>query len=238
MKIIEKTCPNCGASIEFNKGDDKVKCEYCKKTYVIEEEKKDDKDLYEYNLKAVSSVSKVIIIISIVSFVIIGVTGIIGLLTIGGLAKGQLQEMSDANTNLKSLDDLDEKTKTEINNKSREILDNDAQVSSFMYEKKEQYKNLGMYFLEYDDGNTIYDVYKAKFVVRGEEKDIYVAVRYENVKVKNNSLFGIQEHNTDTSSDTFMLGFPTNEALYKTITLKTNYNKITATKGLYLEKAK
>ena len=37
MELIEKTCPKCGANLEFNLGDKEVKCSYCNKTYVIKD---------------------------------------------------------------------------------------------------------------------------------------------------------------------------------------------------------
>lgn len=36
MKLIEKTCPKCGANLEFEPGAKEVKCSYCNKEFIIE----------------------------------------------------------------------------------------------------------------------------------------------------------------------------------------------------------
>ena len=36
MKLIEKKCPNCGASLEFNDSDKSCKCQYCHRAFEIE----------------------------------------------------------------------------------------------------------------------------------------------------------------------------------------------------------
>lgn len=36
MRLIEKECPNCGASLSFNENDKSCKCEYCKREFEIE----------------------------------------------------------------------------------------------------------------------------------------------------------------------------------------------------------
>jgi len=38
MKLIEKRCPNCGASIEFNDDARSCKCDYCNRSFEIERE--------------------------------------------------------------------------------------------------------------------------------------------------------------------------------------------------------
>lgn len=39
MILIEKKCPNCGASLKFNDDDKSCKCEYCKREFSIEKDK-------------------------------------------------------------------------------------------------------------------------------------------------------------------------------------------------------
>ena len=36
MNLIEKTCPKCGANLEFKPGDKEVRCSYCNKQFIIE----------------------------------------------------------------------------------------------------------------------------------------------------------------------------------------------------------
>ena len=35
MNLIEKTCPKCGANLEFKPGDKEVRCSYCNKQFII-----------------------------------------------------------------------------------------------------------------------------------------------------------------------------------------------------------
>lgn len=44
MKLIEKECPNCGASLSFTKEDTSCKCEYCKREFEIERDENKKKD--------------------------------------------------------------------------------------------------------------------------------------------------------------------------------------------------
>jgi len=38
MKLIEKKCPNCGASLSFDSTDKEVTCKYCNVSFEIERE--------------------------------------------------------------------------------------------------------------------------------------------------------------------------------------------------------
>ncbi len=52
MKLINKKCPNCGASLSFEETDKKVKCEYCKQSIMIEREHTENLDIdEEFQLK-------------------------------------------------------------------------------------------------------------------------------------------------------------------------------------------
>ncbi len=42
MKLVEKKCPNCGASIKFKKEDSEVECKYCHTTFTVERELDDN----------------------------------------------------------------------------------------------------------------------------------------------------------------------------------------------------
>ena len=52
MKLIEKKCPNCGASLEFDETAKSCKCEYCHRAFEIERDNSlDVNDLAEqFNL--------------------------------------------------------------------------------------------------------------------------------------------------------------------------------------------
>lgn len=41
MKLVEKKCPNCGASLSFDSDDKEVTCKYCNNSFEIERDLKD-----------------------------------------------------------------------------------------------------------------------------------------------------------------------------------------------------
>ncbi len=56
MKLIEKKCPNCGASLEFDEKDKSCNCTYCHRSYEIERE--ETKEDIEYKLKELQEITK------------------------------------------------------------------------------------------------------------------------------------------------------------------------------------
>ena len=78
MKLIEKKCPNCGASLEFKENEKSCTCEYCNSSYEIEKEEKDTKDLSEqYKLKKLSTVQKAAFAYIFGSYIMIGIVSFI-----------------------------------------------------------------------------------------------------------------------------------------------------------------
>lgn len=232
MKIIEKTCPNCGANIEFNKGDEKVKCEYCKKTYVIEEEKED------YRLVLSKQFTNMFMIIFVFSFAFIVLVGFLIAIGVGNGAKKLIDsQVVESSKPINSFDDISSETISAIHKKSAEVLNNDSNITSFLYEQKEPFENKGMYLLIFDGGSTLYDVYMAKYEIKGTVKDIYTAIRYEDVNKNAKNLYGSHLPNTNPSSETFMIGYSSMEELYNNTVKVVKADKILATEGLYTENA-
>jgi len=83
MKLVQKKCPNCGASLSFNESDTNVTCEYCKQSFYIEKDEKETKKGIDisadaYNLvksaePVVKSVAIAHVVVSIVVFVVIAI---------------------------------------------------------------------------------------------------------------------------------------------------------------------
>ena len=42
MRLVEKTCPNCGENLEFDENDKSCECQYCKKWFEIERNLEND----------------------------------------------------------------------------------------------------------------------------------------------------------------------------------------------------
>ena len=73
MRLIEKECPNCGASVKFNENDRSCKCEYCHREFEIERDKEDEKKHFDprnYTLTELKTPMKAIF----GSFAIAGIT--------------------------------------------------------------------------------------------------------------------------------------------------------------------
>lgn len=223
MKIIEKTCPNCGANIDFNKGDTKVKCEYCKKTYVIEEDKED------IALVEMKTFSRLFMVIFFIAFIFIAFVGVMMFNAIGNQTKG-LPNNKEEVKEIKSFDDISSDTIDKIHKKSAEMLSSPSSIT--INEQKEPYKNVGMYLVIYDGGYTIYDVYKSVYDVKGTEKDVYTAIEYNDIS----NMYGIPVTNSNVKSDLFMLGYESVEDLYNNVINKVEYKDIYSTNGLYIKK--
>ena len=78
MKLVEKKCPNCGASLKFNKEDSSVTCNYCNTVFDITKDPTEElKEEFVLRAKTVRKMSKTIMIFSMVVFVIILLIAII-----------------------------------------------------------------------------------------------------------------------------------------------------------------
>ena len=51
MKLIEKKCPNCGASLEFKDSDKNCKCSHCGSSFEIERDKSVEDLVDQFDLK-------------------------------------------------------------------------------------------------------------------------------------------------------------------------------------------
>ena len=73
MKLIEKKCPNCGASLEFDENAKSCNCQYCHRSFEIEREKniKDELEDAQYILNEVmkKNTSPIFFIIPIIIFI-------------------------------------------------------------------------------------------------------------------------------------------------------------------------
>ena len=89
MKLIEKKCPGCGASLKFDENDTSVTCEYCNKTLYIQRDEVKYNHLSDNNLdkayqfvdeygkpfvKGVAAISIGVFVVIFIVFIIIFVT--------------------------------------------------------------------------------------------------------------------------------------------------------------------
>ncbi len=229
MIIIEKSCPNCGANLKLDKNAEKIKCEYCKKEYLVEEDKNDSLNV---QLLEVKTFSKLFIIITAMVLIFIFFVGfMMAKHVIAPQFNNQTSSGSSIPKDIESIDEIPKDVVEAVHKASTDILKND--YTGGIYTQTEPYKNVGMYLVVYDGGTTLYDVYKAKYNIRESEKDVYAAIEFNDV---NKNAYGVLVQNVNIKSDTFMVGFESMEELYKSIVSKVEYKTVLATDGMYMVK--
>ena len=222
MKLIEKTCPKCGANLKFNKNDEKVVCEYCKKEFLIEQDD-DNNDYYLYS----SDVGKAILKGSFFTIFFISILVIMMvILVMFGIRS------CDVTKKINNLDDISESTRKEVHNDSKNILNN-YMIMNMKYKQVESFKNIGFYLFIDGDENTLYDIYKGVYEIDGSNKDVYAAVKYENIKNGNSMVFGKMVGDFSGFDSKFKYGYESNEELYNYLISITSYKKVFATSNLY-----
>jgi len=82
MKLVEKKCPNCGASIKFNDDDKETVCNYCHTSFDIEKDPAEKlMDSFNLHAKTIRTVSKGVFITTAIIFIFILITFIILVVT-------------------------------------------------------------------------------------------------------------------------------------------------------------
>lgn len=118
MRIVEKKCPKCGATLDFNVGERDVKCKSCRHKFAVEYDGIPDvSKLAEEALDAINDVSidlfpirKIAIVIFIIAFVFIGIIGGVSFLLI-------------MNNHNRHLDEFN-RTQEEIRRSNQQVLEN------------------------------------------------------------------------------------------------------------------
>lgn len=245
MKIIEKKCPNCGASLSFNTTDKEIKCSYCKQEYTIEndnkeESKKVNSENFTLHKKVIAAIGIAQLIPAVIFFIII--IGVAYFIFTN--AHSQMEEMKDRENQLEStkvsINQIDDYTLSMIHSSSSETLKTwNHSLKSFT---KGEYENIGFYL--YDDGfsTRLSDVYKTTYTNNesGEKIDIYTSVSYHNVEyvdnhVSLNYIGFINMHTVNLGDSSFdeVHGYRSLEELYTKEIRSNRKGKIEATEGLY-----
>ena len=250
MKIIEKKCPNCGASLEFKIGDKETKCKYCNSNFIIEDNNKDDKDfdINNINLKFAKTAF-------IIHFIIAGIIILVVLLTIVFMIINMSKSFSDTKKGLdfdifedteekkaseekQSLDeitaDLDEKL-------SKEALNNLGTWTGYLttYKIQGDYEKVGYYYLKNSVSVKIVYVYKTTYSNGSESKEVYKAVSFVGLSLDGLGQTAFVDTNKYNLNDNeYAYGYESIEDLYNKVIKSTkSFNfKVLATDGLYIEK--
>jgi len=198
MKLFEKKCPNCGAQLSFKKDDKEVTCDYCRKSFIIENDNPDgvlDAESFKLINNTIGFMSGMhFVIFGIALFMIVGISVAMfnniknnkinnnpqPIINNGG-SKNNAEKDSNYITKYSEIgqDLIDLNRKGGIN-----ALDNaiNFYVEHFMPKIVNSWEYVGSYFLVRNETssrmqhNILYDVYSITYKIDGENKTYYGVV--------------------------------------------------------------
>ena len=182
MRIIEKKCPNCGASLSFDENDKSCKCDYCKRAFEIE---RDLDDVEKFNL-IYNTVAKPFKFFSIIPFgfasiFIIAIALIIFFNVFNNESSGSSNKsVFEKDTLLKSIDDIENFDYSFIDTTSTIGISREDKTL-FDYHMKGTAKRETIYLLFNDKANKLIPVYKTIYTNGENTYTLYVPVIYNNI---------------------------------------------------------
>lgn len=198
MRLIEKECPNCGASLSFTKEDTSCKCEYCKREFEIERDTDKKKLDDQFSLSELKTPFKIFSYLTFGSFITQAIIFFITFIIIIILGINIIQGLNDSdsifnrNTSLiENVSELNDEDYSTIDLNSNVLFSKDTIGTSTEYIKKGNLKRERIYVISNKKRNYIIPVYKVVYskLMNNDEKHIlYVPIKYKNVKNKNNSI--------------------------------------------------
>ena len=236
MKLIEKKCPNCGASLEFSETDKSCKCSYCHRAFEIE---RDENNIDEYKLEAMKASNAAFVPMLIVFFVIFAIAGGIIFGVIGGLfSHNQNNFFFNSNTvnsktensnpyieNISDLtnsdfEDIDNDAVFKISSQAEGINDN---THSYSIDGKRKREKIYVAFKE--GTNKIISIYKVNYYDFFHPEDrytIYVPMIYENIKKNDfdkfkNPTVSAPEYYFGTDKKAYSYGYSSLDEAYNAI---------------------
>lgn len=201
MKLIEKKCPNCGASLSFSDTDKSCKCEYCKRSFEIERCNDNSSNLSDnFSLNEFKTPAKFLsayligsyissIIVGTIVFIIIGFAGFT-------IFKGAYQMLKDddilekkSNKYFSNVSELSNDDYEEIDSKFENTFNSRAMGENNIkhyYRQDGDAKREVVYVASKEDGNFIIGIYKVYFydIYYNEDRHtFYVPIVFENIKM-------------------------------------------------------
>ena len=200
MRLIEKKCPNCGATLEFSENDKSCHCQYCKRSFEIE---RDLNDVEKFNLiydKIQKPVKTFFFVPFIFAFVIILMISISIFFSIRNQIKDenssiknntntQAEENTQEEENLltdvsllsnSDFDSIDNHAKSEINRSGEGVNDSHHSYSINGKVKREKL------YIAYQKGhNYVIPIYKATyydFFHQENQYTVYIPILFENIE--------------------------------------------------------
>ena len=123
-----------------------------------------------------------------------------------------------------SFDDLKENHLKDIHENTLTLLNKDLKRHQAFLYKYDKFSYVGMYLLTNSRGNTIYDVYKINFTIKGKKVPYFSAVRYRDAKINEGKL--IVDMDGTVFSSLNMSSGPNEDATAGYESAKDLYNKL------------
>ena len=191
MRLYEKKCPNCGASLEFDENAKSCKCDYCKRTFEVERDNVDSKKptAADFNLSELKGPLKAFgltfagiqIFFFVFTFILIGFFGVMIFKT--GFSEGKLY------TNVSEFSNSDF---GDFDNKAyHTIFTNDDGLDDYHLNMSVKREKVYLAYDKKNKKNIIYTVYKARYEKAFDKENvytIYVPIKYEDLYKKSSAL--------------------------------------------------
>ena len=184
MRLIEKKCPNCGASLEFDENAKSCKCDYCKKSYVIETESK-DRDFYSpnnFNLMEKKSSTIFLIIFAITFTIIFG-----AIFMIGSSMMHTKNNDFESEAVFTKVSDFSKSNLESFDKESYWIIhNNDDGLVDYHLDMKIKREKMYVAYNKKEDSNIVVAIYKVKYarlLDNENEYNLYVPIVFENLEM-------------------------------------------------------
>ena len=236
MKLIEKKCPNCGASLEFSETDKSCKCSYCHRAFEIERnENSSGGDLnQQYQLKEIKNASKLFLFFFIPFFIILfGFVCVIFFHVFQSFSTfdNSFNNFQVTNGQSESSNNLYSDV-SELTNSDYEDIDFDANLEISNGEGKNYYsidgdKKREKVYVAFKEGSdyiiAIYRVNYYKFPNKEIRSTVYVPMVYENINKNQfidkfaNHKIKATEYYFDAEQISYTYGYGSIEEVYNNV---------------------
>lgn len=178
MRIVEKKCPNCGASLEFDENAKSCKCEYCKRSFEIERENNTFGGDYNYSLT-----EKTFNVFLLISFIVVFVfIGVVAFMVFTNIHFSETVKGSKLYTNVEELSSY---SLSAIDSKAPWNIENaDVDLDEYSLDMQVKREKLYVAYNKKDKKNAIVAVYKATYkkLFNADSVTILVPIIYNNVE--------------------------------------------------------
>ena len=197
MKLIEKKCPNCGASLEFSETDKSCKCPYCHRAFEIERDSHlDVSDIAEqFNLNDLHKTLDTMLPtpwFAKVLFTIVPIIVVCGFVFVfyniySFRVDENKEKIEEKQQLITSFDDLNEDQLETLDTESKSVAYQTSQGQSdntYSYLSSESLRLEKVYVAYKKDSNVIVSIYRSgfhNFFNQADSHTIYTPVVYKNI---------------------------------------------------------